>query len=85
MGDLSLLDIQHHFAASSDSMESWRQIIPVEVEIGGCFNLFGDHSSKPCQDYSSQLWSPVGQDGDLAEQEAPLRAYTKRMSGLREI
>ena len=37
---------------------------------------------QPHQDYSSQLWSPVARAGDLAAQEAPLRAFTKRVDGL---
>ena len=37
---------------------------------------------QPHQDYGSQLWSPVGLVGDLKLQEAPLRAFTKRVAGL---
>jgi hypothetical protein len=33
-------------------------------------------------DYASQLWSPVARPGDLAAQEAPLRAFTKKITGL---
>ncbi len=37
---------------------------------------------QPHQDYASQLWAPVGLLGDLRAQEAPLRAYTRRIRGL---
>jgi ribonuclease P/MRP protein subunit RPP40 len=36
---------------------------------------------RPHQDYCSQLWSPVGLAGDLLEQEAPLRSFTRRIRG----
>jgi hypothetical protein len=36
---------------------------------------------RPHQDYCSQLWSPVSSAGDLLRQEAPLRAFTKRIKG----
>jgi hypothetical protein len=36
---------------------------------------------RPHQDYCSQLWSPVGLAGDILEQEAPLRAFTRRIRG----
>ena len=34
------------------------------------------------QDYGSQLWSPVAKPGDIKRQEAPLRAFTKRVKRL---
>ena len=37
---------------------------------------------QPHQDYASQLWAPVGLRGDLRLQEAPLRAFSKRVRGL---
>ena len=37
---------------------------------------------QPHQDYASQLWAPVGLQGDLQLQEAPLRAFTRRVRGL---
>ena len=37
---------------------------------------------QPHQDYASQLWAPVGLVGDLQLQEAPLRAFTRRVRGL---
>lgn len=40
---------------------------------------------RPHQDYASQLWAPVGLMGDLRAQEAPLRAFTKRMRGLKDL
>ena len=40
---------------------------------------------QPQQDYASQLWAPVGLRGDLQLQEAPLRAFTKRARGLRDL
>jgi hypothetical protein len=40
---------------------------------------------RPHQDYCSQLWSPVGSAGDLLRQEAPLRAFTKRIRGFYEL
>jgi ribonuclease P/MRP protein subunit RPP40 len=40
---------------------------------------------QPHQDYASQLWAPVGLVGDIMAQEAPLRAFTRRMSGLRDL
>jgi ribonuclease P/MRP protein subunit RPP40 len=40
---------------------------------------------QPHQDYASQLWSPVDQVGDLVDQEGPLRTFTKRASGLRDL
>ena len=40
---------------------------------------------QPHQDYGSQLWSPVGLHGDLHLQESPLRAFTKRVSGLQGL
>ena len=39
----------------------------------------------PHQDYGSQLWSPVGYVGDLMAQEAPQRAFTRRIKGLRNV
>ena len=39
---------------------------------------------QPHQDYASQLWSPADQLGDIQIQEAPLRAFTKRVWGLYE-
>ena len=40
---------------------------------------------QPHQDYASQLWAPVGRRGDIGVQEAPLRAFTKRVRGLRDL
>ena len=40
---------------------------------------------QPHQDYCSQLWFPVGQIGEIREQEVPLRAFTKRVKGLYNI
>ncbi len=37
---------------------------------------------RPHQDYASQLWAPVGLTRDLAAQEAPLRAFTRKIRGL---
>ena len=37
---------------------------------------------QPHQDYGSQLWAPVGLLGDIKLQEAPLRAFSKRVAGL---
>lgn len=35
------------------------------------------NSIQPHQDFCSQLWLPVGLDGDLTQQEAPLHLYNK--------
>ena len=40
---------------------------------------------QPHLDYCGQLWSPVGQRGALEALEAPLRAFTKRISGLESL
>ena len=40
---------------------------------------------QPHQDYASQLWAPVGLQGDLQLQEAPLRAFTRRVQGLTDL
>ena len=40
---------------------------------------------QPHQDYASQLWAPVGLQGDLQLQEAPLRAFTRRVRGLTDL
>ena len=40
---------------------------------------------RPHQDYGSQLWAPVGSGPELRAQEAPLRAFTKRIEGLRAL
>ena len=40
---------------------------------------------QPHQDYASQLWSPVSHLGELRAQEAPLRAFSKRVKGLRYL
>jgi hypothetical protein len=40
---------------------------------------------RPHQDYCSQLWSPVGLIGDLSEQEAPLRSFTRRIRGFSSL
>jgi ribonuclease P/MRP protein subunit RPP40 len=40
---------------------------------------------RPHQDYCSQLWSPVGLVGDLLEQEAPLRSFSRRIRGFSEL
>ena len=40
---------------------------------------------QPHQDYASQLWAPVGLRGDIRLQEVPLRSFTKRVRGLREL
>ena len=36
----------------------------------------------PHQDYASHLWAPAGLLGNIQAQEAPLRAFTKRVRGL---
>ena len=41
--------------------------------------------AQPYQDYASQLWFPVGNTGDIAWQEKPLRMLTRRMKGLRGL
>ena len=38
---------------------------------------------RPHQDYGSQLWAPVSSLMEIRAQEAPLRAFTKRITGLR--
>ena len=40
---------------------------------------------RPHQDYANQLWAPAGVPSQLKAQEAPLRAFTKRMGGLRHM
>ena len=40
---------------------------------------------RPHQDYVNQLWAPAGVACQLRVKEAPLRAYTKRMLGLRDL
>ena len=40
---------------------------------------------RPHQNYGSQLWAPVGSAPELRAQEAPQRAFTKRISGLRQL
>jgi hypothetical protein len=40
---------------------------------------------RPHQDYCSQLWSPVGLVGDILEQEAPLRSFTRRIRGFSSL
>ena len=40
---------------------------------------------QPHQDYASQLWAPVGRLGDIQAQEAPLRAFTKKIWGYHDI
>ena len=40
---------------------------------------------RPHQDYVSQLWAPVGSLPELRDQEAPLRAYTKRFRGFHNL
>ena len=37
---------------------------------------------QPHQDYGSQLWSPVGLVGDIADQEGPLRSFSRKVQGL---
>ena len=40
---------------------------------------------QPHQDHASQLWAAVGLSGDLLEQEAPLRSFTRRMREVRHL
>ena len=40
---------------------------------------------RPHQDYASQLWAPVASLPAIRDQEAPLRAFTKRVAGLRDL
>ena len=40
---------------------------------------------RPHQDYGAQLWGPAGDKGDLQAQEGPLRAFTKRFKGLKDL
>ena len=40
---------------------------------------------RPHQDYASQLWAPVASLPAIRDQEAPLRAYTKRVAGLKDL
>ena len=40
---------------------------------------------QPHQDYCSQLWAPVGLQGDLGAQETPLRSFTRGIRGLRSL
>ena len=40
---------------------------------------------QPIQDYCGQLWSPSNISGEIHEQEAPLKSYTRRIRGLRDV
>ena len=41
--------------------------------------------ARPHQDYGAQLWGPAGDKGDIQAQEGPLRAFTKRFKGLKDL
>ena len=40
---------------------------------------------RPHQDYANQVWAPAGVPSELKAQEAPLRAFTKRMDGCHQL
>ena len=40
---------------------------------------------RPHQDYASQLWAPVASLPAIRDQESPLRAFTKRVAGFRDL
>jgi hypothetical protein len=41
--------------------------------------------AQPHQDYASQLLAPAGLVGDILDQEGPLRAFTRRITGLKGL
>ena len=40
---------------------------------------------QPIQDYGSQLWAPVGNHGELQNQEGPLRNFLRRWEGFENL
>ena len=64
--------------------------------MDGFYELFGTREiehmrtlwntlARPHQDYGAQLWGPSGDKGDLQAQEGPLRSFTKRFKGLKDL
>ena len=39
----------------------------------------------PIQDYASLLWAPIKEKGDLKAQETPLRQFSRRVKGIKNL
>ena len=73
-----------------------KAILKANQKSGWVFRTFKDRNVdflrriwrsviQPHQDYCCPLWAPYYTKGDLLNQEGPLRAFTKRAWGLREV